>query len=165
MEYHIGDQIIHMNYGPGIITAIEEKRLADEPGKYYVIQTGELTLWVPLGATQDRIRFPLPRSEFKKHLNLLRGAGDELPDFHRDRLGVLAERMRMRSLPEVCLVIRDLSSRSKTHPLNNNDREVMGAAQDLLLNEWEIVAGISRSAARAELEQMLVDQGVEVGGG
>jgi RNA polymerase-interacting CarD/CdnL/TRCF family regulator len=52
-------------------------------------------------------------------------------------------------------VIRDLAGRAKTHPLNNNDREVMSAARDLLLNEWEIVAGITRTAARAELDQML----------
>jgi RNA polymerase-interacting CarD/CdnL/TRCF family regulator len=155
MEYQIGDRIIHMSYGPGTITAIEEKRLADEPGQYYVVQTGELTLWVPLNATEDRIRRPLPRSEFQRHLRLLSGPGGELPDFHRDRQGALAERMRTRSLSEVCLVIRDLAGRAKTHPLNNNDREVMSAARDLLLNEWEIVAGITRTAARAELDQML----------
>ena len=156
MEYNIGDQIIHTSYGPGIITAIEEKRMEDESSQYYVIKTGELTLWVPLDATEDRIRFPFPKAEFKVHLDLLRGPGAELPDVHRERLGVLAERMKARSLPEICLVIRDLSSRSKSHPLNNNDREIMGAAQDLLLNEWAIVAGITRSAARVELEQMLV---------
>jgi RNA polymerase-interacting CarD/CdnL/TRCF family regulator len=155
MEYQIGDRIIHTSYGPGVITGIEEKRLADAPGQYYVVQTGELTLWVPLNATENRMRFPMDRSEFQGHLALLSGDGELLPEFHRDRQGVLAERMRTRKLSDICLVIRDLASRSKAHPLNNNDREIMGAAQTLLLNEWEIVAGISRSAARAELERML----------
>ncbi len=155
MEYQIGDQIIHMNYGPGVITGIEEKKQAGAPGKYYVVKTGELTLWVPLNATEDRMRFPLERSEFQGHLALLSGDGELLPEFHRDRQGVLAERMKTHKLSEICLIIRDLASRSKAHPLNNNDREIMGAAQALLLNEWEIVTGITRSAARAELERML----------
>jgi len=159
MEYHIGDQVIHLSYGPGIITGIEEKRVADEAGKYYVVQTGELTLWVPLEATKDRIRFPISLKEFRAHLSLLRGPGAELPDFHRDRLGSLAERMKGRSLPEICLVIRDLASRSKDHPLNNNDREVLATAQALLLDEWEIVAEISREAARAELQGLLEKNG------
>ncbi|HUF38442.1 MAG TPA: CarD family transcriptional regulator [Anaerolineales bacterium] len=160
MEYQIGDQVIHLNYGPGVITGIEEKRIADEPCQYYVVKTGELTLWVPLDATEDRIRFPLPRAELKAHLDSLRSAGDDLPDFHRDRFGVLAERMRTRSVPEICLVIRDLAGRSKSHSLNNNDREVMSAARELLLNEWTIVAGITRAEARAALERILADQNI-----
>ena len=156
MEYQIGDHVIHSNYGPGIITGIEEKRVAEESSQYYVVKTGDLTLWVPLDATEDRIRFPLPKAEFKAHLDLLRGPGAELPDAHRARLEVLAERMKVHSLSEICLVIRDLASRSKHHRLNNNDREVMGAAQDLLLNEWAIIDGITRSAARGEMERMLV---------
>jgi RNA polymerase-interacting CarD/CdnL/TRCF family regulator len=163
MEYHIGDQIIHMSYGPGIITGIEEKRVADERGKYYVVQTGELTLWVPLDATEDRIRFPVARSEFHSLLALLSAAAEQLPDFHRDRQGILAERMRSRDLSDVCAVIRDLAGRAQSHPPNNNDREVMGAAQAWLLNEWEIVAGISRTEARTALERILADQSVEPG--
>lgn len=156
MEFRIGDQIIHTSYGPGIIIGIEEKRVADKSAQYYVVKTGELTLWVPLDATEDRIRFPMSKAEFKAHVDVLRGPGAELPDFHRERLGVLAERMKARSLPEICLVIRDLAGRSKAHPLNNNDREVMDTARNLLLSEWEIVDGISRAAARVELERMLV---------
>lgn len=155
MEFQIGDRIIHTSYGPGTITAIEEKKLADEPEKYYVIQTGELTLWVPLDATENRIRFPLSRSEFQEHLELIAAPGDALPDFHRERNGFLAERMKGGSLAEICLVIRDLDSRSKHYPPNNNDREVMSAATALLLNEWEIVAGITRTEAREELARFL----------
>jgi RNA polymerase-interacting CarD/CdnL/TRCF family regulator len=155
MTYQIGDQIVHRNYGPGKITGIEEKRLGNKTREYYVVETDELTLWVPLDATQDSIRFPTPTAEFQELIALLYGAGEQLPDPHDERHEVLALRMKNRTLPDMCGIIRDLTSRSRNHALNRNDNEMMKRAQEFLLNEWEIVLGIPRAVARQELADLL----------
>jgi len=47
-EYKIGDRVIHGVYGEGEVVAIEDKGTPEQPFWYYFIETGELTLWVPI---------------------------------------------------------------------------------------------------------------------
>lgn len=153
--FQIGDQIVHRSHGPGTITGIEEKRLAEKLASYYVVKTSEATLWVPLDSPNQTIRLPLTRPEFQNLLRHLCGPSDPLPENHRERQWHLAERMRYTHMRDVCFVIRDLEARSNQFSLNKNDRDVMGAAKDILLNEWEIVFGEPRPVAEENLDRML----------
>jgi RNA polymerase-interacting CarD/CdnL/TRCF family regulator len=155
MTYQIGAQIIHKNYGPGKITGIEEKQLGKKACEYYVVETSQVTLWVPVDAAENSLRFPVENVEFQELLALLYGSGERLPDHHVERQNVLALRMKNRTLEEICNIIRDLTSRSRNHSLNRNDNEIMQRAQEFLLNEWEMVLGIPRTEARQELADLL----------
>lgn len=155
MTYQIGDRIIHRNYGPGIIVGLEEKQLGKKSDEYYVVETTDVTLWVPVDATENSIRFPIGATEFQELLALLYGAGEQLPDHHIERNEVLAVRMKNRTLTELCRIIHDLTSRSRSHTLTKNDNEFLRRAQEFLLNEWEIVLGTPREVARQELVVLL----------
>ena len=155
MTYQIGDQIIHRNYGPGKITGIEEKQLGNKKGKYYVVETGQVTLWVPVDSTENSIRFPAESGEFQEMLAHLQDDGMNLPDHHTERHDMLALRMKNRSLSDLCEIIRDLNARSRKHTLTRNDNEVLKRAQEILLNEWEMVLGTPRAIARQELDHLL----------
>lgn len=48
MTYKIGDTVVHWTYGPGEIVGIDNKGLPGQPSSYYVIETGERELWVPV---------------------------------------------------------------------------------------------------------------------
>lgn len=155
MAYQIGDRVIHRNYGPGVIIGVEEKQLGLKSDEYYVVETAEVKLWIPLDATENSIRFPTQPGEFQELLALFYGAGEPLPDHHLERAEVLAARMKKRTLVELCRIIHDLTSRSRSHPLTKNDNDFLKRAQELLLNEWEIVLEISREDARKELAALL----------
>ena len=155
MTYQIGDQIIHRNYGPGTITGIEEKQLGKKTNNYYVVETAQVTLWVPVNATENSIRFPVSRTTFQELLDLLDGAGEQLPDHHLERSQVLTDRMKNRTLTDLCNIIHDLTSHSRSQTLNKNDRDIFKRAEEYLLNEWEIVLGTPRETARKELETLL----------
>lgn len=156
MNYRIGERVIHWTYGPGIITGIDEKSLGGQTCRYYVLELGELTLWVPFGEIGERcIRLPTPSIEFKAQLNVLSGPGDELPDHQFQRKNQLNERMRKKSLAGICSVIRDLTTRSQLHKLNRNDITVLRYAEECLLDEWELSLGAVRSRARRELDVLL----------
>ena len=75
MTFQIGDQIVHRNYGPGKITGIEEKRLGNKSREYYVVETAQVTLWVPLDATENSIRSPVEADEFQDLLTQHLGEG------------------------------------------------------------------------------------------
>jgi len=155
MTYQIGDQVVHRNYGPGKIIGIEEKQLGKKTCEYYVVETSQVTLWVPVDAAENSLRFPAASAEFQELLTLLDGSGERLPDHHVERQDVLAIRMKNRTLEDICNVIRDLTSHSRNHPLNRNDNEIMRRAQEFLLNEWEMALGTPRAEARQELADLL----------
>jgi RNA polymerase-interacting CarD/CdnL/TRCF family regulator len=158
MNYQVGDQVIHSTYGPGMITAFDEKSLAGQTRRYYVVDTGELTLWVPIDEMiENRIRPPTGSFEFKTFLKILRSPGEGLPDQHNERKNQLVERMHNRALENICFVIRDLSTRSLHHTLNFNDRSILKRAEEYLLDEWELSLGTERSSALRELEVLLTE--------
>lgn len=163
MTYHVGDQVIHLTYGPGKIIAIDEKRLAGQTRQYYVVDTGQLTLWVIIDETGEKsIRPPTGSLEFKALFDILRSPGEGLPDHHHERKNQLSERMDKRILKNICSVIRDLTTRSKLHNLNYTDRSILRLAQEYLLDEWELSLGTARSSALKEMEVYLrVDQSME----
>lgn len=165
MNYQIGDQVVHSTYGPGKITAIDEKCLGGQTHQYYVVDTGQLTLWVrmdPVG--EDSIRPPIRSFEFKELFNILRSPAEGLSDQHDERKNQLNERMNRRNLANICSVIRDLTIRSQGHNLNYNDRAVLKHAEDYLLDEWVLSLGTARQTASRELEGMLKEaQSLELG--
>lgn len=156
MEYQVGDQVVHLTYGPGKITAIEEKSLGGETQTYYVVETGHMTLWVQTNSVGEKnIRRPTGQREFRRLLHSLNEPGVCMPDRHQDRKNLLIERMNRRSLGEICSVIRDLNYRSHEHNLNDNDRSVLQRAEDYLVAEWEVSLGTPRSKAVQELHHIL----------
>jgi RNA polymerase-interacting CarD/CdnL/TRCF family regulator len=163
MNYHVGDQVIHLTHGPGKIIAIDEKRLAGQTHQYYVVDTGQLTLWVLIDETgEESIRPPTGSREFKALFDILRSPGVGLPDYHHERKNQLSELMHKRIMVNICLVIRDLTTRSKLHNLNHTDRSMLRRAQECLLDEWELSLGTARSSAMKELDVFLrVDQSME----
>lgn len=156
MNFHIDDTIVHWTFGPGKIVDIEEKTLEDKTCLYYVVEAGDTTLWIPVSETGERsLRTPISAAEFKQLLKILQSPGEELPDQAYVRQSELNQRLRRKSLEEVCLVIRDLIYRSQLEKLNRSDQETLKRAEGLLLDEWELTLGTPRPNAQHELEAIL----------
>jgi len=154
--YHIGDTIVHWNYGFGTILAIEEKEFDGVTQQYYVVQVERLQLWVPVDEPGvSSIRLPTERFEFKALFDILRTPGEPLPDHQYQRRLELQERMQKKNLSDLCHLIRDLADRSRQHTPNQNDVSVLSRAEELLLDEWVRSMGIERPFASEELEVLL----------
>lgn len=152
--YQIGERVIHRNYGPSTVIGIEEKQLGKKKKQYYVVEASQVMLWVPLDATES-IRYPFGKDEFQNLLAKMNGAGEELPDHHLSRADVLKDRLKSRTMADICSVIHDLTSHSRSHSLTKNDNACLQQAQDLLLDEWVTVMGTPREVARQELNNLL----------
>ena len=158
MNYHIGDQVVHWIYGSGKIIAIEEKRLAGRSRQYYVVKADRTTLWVPVDETGEKnLRLPITHTEFLALLDLFHYSGSQMPNYSYQRRIELVQRMQRRTLVDICLIIRDLASRSRVYRLNGHDCAVLKRAKAFLLDEWERSIGISRGSAQHELESLLGD--------
>jgi RNA polymerase-interacting CarD/CdnL/TRCF family regulator len=158
LDFKIGDTVVHWTYGAGKVVAVDDKGSPGEPLFYYVIETGEQTLWVPVDEDgSSSLHLQTPGSDFGSFITILRTAGEELSNNPYRRRKELDQRMQKRSLVEACLIIRDLSYRSRTRQLSNSDIRFLKYAQSSLLDEWMISLGTTRENARTEMEWALRD--------
>lgn len=156
MKYQVHDRVVHWTYGTGEIVSIEKKTLSGDTREYYVFQTNDLTLWVPADETgENNLRPPLKGDEFRQQLKVLKQSAHPLPDQPYPRQNELMERMRNRSLVDICSVIRDLNAREKNTRLNRSDQDIMNRAQSLLIDEWQLSLGGERQDIERELFALL----------
>jgi RNA polymerase-interacting CarD/CdnL/TRCF family regulator len=156
MEFKIGDSVVHWNYGLGKVIAIEDKCMDGETRRYYCIEVGLLTLWVPFSENGDSPIRPLAGSdEFPALYEILQGQADELPEQQFLRKNALKERLQRHSLAETCRVIRDLHSRAKHTPLNQSESATLQRIESGLIDEWVLTLGIPRIEAAQALEELL----------
>lgn len=157
-EFKIGDTVVHWTYGAGKVVAISDKGSPGQPFFYYLIETGEQTLWVPVDENgRSSLHLQTLSSDFGTFITILRTVGDKMPDNPYQRRKELDQRMQNRSLAETCLIIRDLTYRSRSRVLSSSDISVLKHAQSSLLDEWVISLGTPRDDARTEMEWALKD--------
>ncbi len=156
MKYQVHDRVMHWTYGTGEIVSIEKKTLAGDTREYYVLQTNDLTLWVPADETgESNLRLPLPWKEFCQQIKSLTDSAKSLPDQPYPRQNELIERMHNRTLEDLCGVIRDLTARESKSKLNRSDQDILNRARSLLIDEWQLSVGCERLEAENELDKLL----------
>lgn len=154
--FQVGDKVIHWVYGLGEIIQMDEKVLSGHSRKYYVVQTSELTLWVPLNESGEHcLRFPTPARDFKKIFRILASPGEPLSAVRFVRKTQLTELLKDRSLESICRVVRDLVDYKRTKKFNENDNSILAHAREFLLNEWSVALSIPVQQAERELMNLL----------
>ena len=156
LVYHIGDTIVHWNYGLGTVVAIEERDIGGVTQLYYVVDVENLQLWVPVEeANVSSLRFPTESFQFEALFDILRTPGETLPDNQYQRRLELQERMHKKTLADLCHLIRDLADRSRQFPPNQNDNIALSRAEEILVDEWVRSLGVERATANDELDLLL----------
>ena len=156
MEYQVGDKVVHWTYGLGEIVQLDEKVISGQSAAYYVVQVGELTIWVPQKmAGPSSLRPPTPAREFKKTVSILKSPGEPLSEDRLRRKAELMELMRDGRLESLVRVVRDLSFFGKSNRLNDNDHAIFQRAQNLLVDEWHVSLSVPVHQAQHELKKLL----------
>ena len=155
-SFQVGDRVIHWVYGLGEIIQLDEKEMSGQTGKYYVVKTNDLTLWVPIDKTGENcLRLPTPAREFHTLFRLLASPGEPLSSDRFERKTQLAERLQERSLESICRIVRDLVNYKRTKKINENDHSTLARARTFLLNEWSVAFSVSVQQAEQELRDLL----------
>lgn len=156
MIFQVGDQVAHRTYGPGAVIQLDEKKLSGSTDKYYVVETRELTLWVPRNEAGERcLRYLTPAKDFKDLFQVLSDSGKSLPTDRYERKIHITERLQEGTLKSICCVIRDLASHKRQKKMNDNDNALLNRAISFLLDEWSLVLTIPRSHAENKLIELL----------
>ena len=156
MDYHIGDKVIHSNYGLGEIIQMDEKTIHGHQTSCYVVRVRDLTIWVPAdNSVETRLRLPTSRMEFEKLFTIFRSSGEPLSEDRMERKTQLIERMKDGTLESICGVLRDLTLFRKLKKFNDYDNQYFQRAQSLLIDEWMLVFRVPLGHAQQELGKLL----------
>ena len=156
LAYQVGDQVIHWVYGLGEIIRLDEKVLAGQSGKYYVVEIRDLTLWVPMNETGEHcLRFPTPAKDFQELFHLLASPGEPLSTNRFIRKTELMELLKIGTLEAICRIVRDLMYYKQTNKVNENDNSILERAKNFLLDEWSVALSISTQQAERKLMGLL----------
>ena len=159
MEFQVGDKVIHSIHGIGDIVEIETKTIEGRDVECFVVQTQDLTIWVPITqAHQHTLRYPTPEIEFESLFSILGGPSKVLPDDRIERKTHLSNLLSEGELNSIGQVVRDLSHRNQETKLSEEDKSTLERAKNTLLIEWEYSLSISRSQALAAMRKLLATQ-------
>ncbi len=157
LDYHVGDKVIHQQYGLGEIIQMDQKFIHERQTLCYVVRTqNQITIWVTADAPENSsIRRPTPEAGFEPLFDILRSQGTLLPVDQKERKKELFERMKAGDLASICSVIRDLQRYRREKKWNKNDKYTMERAQSFLIAEWMYPLSVTKVQANTELTQIL----------
>lgn len=156
MDFKPGDWVVHCSHGLGQIKTLENRSFGEESILYYMVQIGDLTIWVPADDNLNkRLRKPASQSDFHTLLNTLTSPPEELPLDRRQRSQYLLELLKDGSAESLIKVIRDLSAIRQHRTWSDYDRDLMRRIQKSLIGEWSFIFSINPLEAETELHKLL----------
>ncbi len=154
--YQVGDQVVHWSYGSGVIVQLDEKELSGRTNQYYVVQTRDLMLWVPINETGEcSLRSPTPRTDFQKMFRILGSPGEPLSTDRFARKTQLTLLLKDGTLESICRVIRDLVSYRREKKMNDYDGAILERASNFLVDEWSLALDLPAHQVEQELKELL----------
>lgn len=156
MSFQIGDKVIHWTYGLGEITQVEEKPINGQLTNCYVVQTSDMTIWIPIDEMQQHsLRKPTSPDEFVSLYAILKSPGEQLQEDRVLRKNELMTQMRDGQLASICKVVRDLTHYKRNSKLNDQERYILERAEKSLLTEWTYSLGLPTSQAHEQMTSLL----------
>ncbi len=158
--FAVGDKVVHPGYGPGVIVAIECRRVLQEEKRYYVIDmlTGGGRLTTPVRqAGKVGLRLAMSDASVQRLFETLTSAPQALPGDFRKRQEVIQNRLRDGNIFAVADVVRDLAWHDKVYGLTKRDAQLMQRAEGILAAELALVKEIEVKEALAEVQSTVAE--------
>jgi CarD family transcriptional regulator len=156
MSYNIGDKVIHSSHGFAEIVNIESKDVAGTRVDYYVVQTRDLLVWIPVASPlKESLRLPAAKNKFADYFSILRAHYLPFSENRMERKNEIHLRLKEGSTESICSLIRDLSYYRKNKKLNEYECSIYERAVKMLIDEWQYAMSTTQQQATKELNTLL----------
>jgi RNA polymerase-interacting CarD/CdnL/TRCF family regulator len=157
MDFHVGDKVIHCTHGLGEIVQIEQKTICGNLTDCYVVQIGEMMIWIPIDDLQQHsLRLPARPEEFIGLSAILTGPSEQLQEDRQLRKDQLLAQMHDGQLASLCRVVRDLTYFKRVNKkLNDQESSILDRATNSLITEWSHSLDISPNQALQAMTNLL----------
>ena len=159
MKFEVGDNAVHPAHGVGEVTSIEEREIAAEIQRFYVLKIHENGTKVMVAidsAKKMGLRKPISRNDAKKVIESLRSkkiAVTSQPWNRRQR--EYNEMLNSGSPFEVAKVLRDLYRLRGEKELSFGERQLYERALARVVSEIAIARKVAESKIQGEIEEIL----------
>jgi CarD family transcriptional regulator len=150
--FQIGDNIIYPMQGAGIIEAVEEKEFSGEKQLYYVIKMSisNMQIMIPTRKILSSSIRPVTDILALKHLIHIfqHGESDRLLPW-KQRYKVNTDKIKTGEIQKSAEVVRDLRRMKKEKALNASEKKMLNEAYEFLINELELIKGITEKQIKS----------------
>lgn len=160
MAYSVGDTVVSVHHGTGVVESTERRQLDGEAREYLVLRmsVGELTMLVPADRCREvGIRDVVTSEQVEQVLAVLRQTRAERPGSWSRRFKENAERIRSGDVLRVAEAVRNLTIRDLDGNLSAGERRMLATAKELLLAELSVAMGRTPQELDDELRQLMLE--------
>jgi len=148
--------LVHVNYGIGQVTALENKCLGNKHILYYRIEGENYTFWLPVNnADTKRVRPAVSRKEMQKSIHTLEGRPKALGKNHKQRQDRIKDAVSKCSIVPTARLVRDLLVAQAERKLGESELKALDKLEKHFIMEWSVVYNFKLQKARMELRELL----------
>lgn len=156
--FKVGDKVAYPMHGAGIIKGIEERSIAGNVTKYYVLlfEMGGMKVMVPIdNGVNSGLRNIIDKDECEKLISYMKKEhGDEENNWNR-RYRENLERIKTGNVYDVADVVCTLTSREKEKGLSTGDRKMLTTARQILESELVLASEKKEKEISDTLDEIL----------
>jgi CarD family transcriptional regulator len=156
--FAIGSRVVHPHHGAGIVTKVAAKTIGDRSHRYYIIETTNMELMVPVSGAQGiGLRRVRGLAQLRQALRACcrRPSPAEIGCDHRVRKATLSEDLKTGSFEQAVHAARILYYLKWQRPLGIIDTQLYQRAISLIASEFALAARKEIHDAEAEIERQL----------
>jgi RNA polymerase-interacting CarD/CdnL/TRCF family regulator len=158
--FHIGDPVIHPDYGPGRVINIEQVSCLGAGKRYYEIELLDETgtqVWVPVpGAEESGLRAPVSVARLKQMWRALSARPEPLPHEHKERYAQIDPKLHSGDPIQLAEALRDLAwRRCQEGKLTKRGSDLYEHAIKKLAGELAVILDKGVQAVQAQISQRL----------
>src|SRR5699024_5079584 len=159
--YQVGDNIFYPMHGAGQITAIEEKEVAGEILKYYIINmiNDNMKVMIPKNnISKTNIRPVTDLDTVKEIARMIDKVEADTDLTWKKRNKLNNDMIKSGSLKACAEVIYGLSNMQREQKLNSSERTQLKQAQAFLMSELKLVEGMNNDRKERFLSRLTEDK-------
>jgi CarD family transcriptional regulator len=154
--FGVGDKVVYPTHGVGKIEAIEEKEVAGQQIKCYVLSIlgKDLKIIVPMfNAQKVGLRQIIKESEVEKVFDILRQEINNMPPKWNKRYNFNMDKIRTGSIYEIAEVFKNLTRLGMKKELSFGERKMLDSTRELIVIEIAHSKRIGTSQAESLIDE------------
>jgi RNA polymerase-interacting CarD/CdnL/TRCF family regulator len=158
MNFNQGDQVVHQDFGVGIVVSIEGMSFdGNQVRLFYRVEFLKTTIWLSVGSQSSRgLRRITPKNKLYRFRALLKSSPVVLDADFRTRQRALENQIDKGTFQSLCEVVRDINAWNWLKPLNNYEKALLKQSRACLAAEWSAISGLGVSEALNEIDGFLL---------
>lgn len=145
MKYQVGENVVHLSHGVGVIKGIERREFSPEKvAEFYILEIQDngapKKVFVPIGSEKERLRPIVKQKDIDQIYSILKNTESEPIDHQtwNRRYREYMERIHTGNAMEIATVLKSLISLKDDKDLSFGERKLLDCAFDLLVRELSI---------------------------